>query len=85
MSANLNTHVRKVADNVAVIDISGELNGYGEEALMEAYINGQQRPYASHHPQFHRSGIYEQFWYRLVGHHAHSRAAPEAAAPGLWT
>ena len=37
MLANLNTHVRKVADNVAVIDISGELNGNGEDALMEAY------------------------------------------------
>lgn len=37
MSAHLNTHVRKVAGNVAVIDISGELNGNGEDALMEAY------------------------------------------------
>lgn len=37
MSANLNTHVRKVAGNAAVIDISGELNGNGENALMDAY------------------------------------------------
>lgn len=37
MSNNLITHVRKVADSAAVIDISGELNGYGEELLMEAY------------------------------------------------
>ena len=46
MVANLNTHVRKVGDGVAVIDISGELNGYGEEALMEAYTaasNGRTR------------------------------------------
>jgi anti-sigma B factor antagonist len=37
MDRNLSTDVRKAADGVAVIDISGELNGYGEEALMEAY------------------------------------------------
>ena len=37
MAGNLNTQVRKVAERVAVIDISGELNGYGEDALMEAY------------------------------------------------
>ncbi|MFO7679001.1 MAG: STAS domain-containing protein [Chloroflexota bacterium] len=37
MSNNLITHVRKVTDTMTVIDISGELNGYGEEALMEAY------------------------------------------------
>jgi anti-sigma B factor antagonist len=37
MAASLNTNVRKVADSVAVIDISGELNGYGEDALMDAY------------------------------------------------
>ena len=37
MSVNLSTRVRKAADSIAVIDISGELNGYGEEALMEAY------------------------------------------------
>lgn len=46
MSGNLNTQVRKTADNVAVIDISGELNGYGEEALMAAYTaasNGRTR------------------------------------------
>lgn len=46
MTANLNTHVRKAGDGVAVIDISGELNGYGEEALMEAYTaasNGRTR------------------------------------------
>lgn len=39
MSNNLITHVRKAADSVAVIDISGELNGNGEEALMEAYTS----------------------------------------------
>lgn len=39
MPVNLITHVRKVSDSVAVIDISGELNGYGEEALMEAYTS----------------------------------------------
>ena len=39
MSNNLITHVRKAADNVAVIDISGELNGYGEEALMASYTH----------------------------------------------
>lgn len=37
MPNNLITHVRKAADSVAVIDISGELNGSGEEALMTAY------------------------------------------------
>ncbi len=37
MDNNLNTQVRKAGDSVAVIDISGELNGYGEEALMAAY------------------------------------------------
>lgn len=37
MSNQLVTLVRKVADRVAVIDISGELNGYGEEVLMDAY------------------------------------------------
>ena len=37
MSANLNTQVRKVSDSAAVIDISGELNGYSEEVLMDAY------------------------------------------------
>jgi len=37
MPENLVTHVHKVSDGVAVIDISGELNGYGEETLMEAY------------------------------------------------
>lgn len=37
MTASLNTQVRKAGDSVAVIDISGELNGYGEEVLMEAY------------------------------------------------
>lgn len=39
MSNNLITHVRKAAGSVAVIDISGELNGNGEEALMEAYTS----------------------------------------------
>ena len=37
MAASLNTNVRKVAGGVAVIDIAGDLNGNGEEALMEAY------------------------------------------------
>lgn len=37
MSDNLKTQVRKVAERVAVIDISGELNGSGEEELMNAY------------------------------------------------
>jgi anti-sigma B factor antagonist len=37
MDTNLSTQVRKAVDGVTVIDISGELNGYGEEALMEAY------------------------------------------------
>lgn len=37
MSGQLVTIVRKAADRVAVIDISGELNGGGEAALMEAY------------------------------------------------
>lgn len=37
MDTNLSTQVRKASDSVAIIDISGELNGYGEEALMEAY------------------------------------------------
>lgn len=37
MSNNLITQVRKLSDSTAVIDISGELNGSGEEALMAAY------------------------------------------------
>ena len=37
MAASLNTQVRRAGNGAAVIDISGELNGYGEEALMEAY------------------------------------------------
>jgi len=37
MSDNLKTQVRKVAERVTVIDISGELNGSGEEELMDAY------------------------------------------------
>jgi anti-sigma B factor antagonist len=37
MSNNLIARVRKAADSAAVIDISGELNGNGEEVLMEAY------------------------------------------------
>lgn len=44
MAGNLQTQVRKAADRVAVIDISGELNGYSEETLMAAYneaSNGQ--------------------------------------------
>ena len=35
--AGLNTNVRKVDGGVAVIDIAGDLNGNGEDALMEAY------------------------------------------------
>lgn len=37
MSDNLNTQIRQVNDRVAVIDIAGELNGNGEEELMDAY------------------------------------------------
>lgn len=37
MDAKLHTQVRKAADNAAVIDIGGELNGNGEDTLMEAY------------------------------------------------
>jgi anti-sigma B factor antagonist len=37
MFTNLITQVRKLSDSTAVVDISGELNGNGEEALMEAY------------------------------------------------
>ena len=46
MSASLNTQVRRVDNHAAVIDISGELNGNGEDALMEAYSaasNGSSR------------------------------------------
>ena len=46
MAGSLNTQVRKAADDVAVIDISGELNGNGEDALMDAYTaasNGQTK------------------------------------------
>ena len=37
MPNQLITQVRKVSNETAVIDISGELNGYGEETLMAAY------------------------------------------------
>ena len=37
MANTLNTEVRNTGENVAVIDISGEINGYSEEALMSAY------------------------------------------------
>lgn len=37
MSNTLMTHVRKLSSETAVIDISGELNGYGETDLMSAY------------------------------------------------
>lgn len=37
MPNNLNTNIRKVTINVAVIDISGDINSYSEEALMAAY------------------------------------------------
>ncbi len=37
MPNQLITQVRKISNETAVIDISGELNGNGEEALMEAY------------------------------------------------
>jgi anti-sigma B factor antagonist len=46
MSNSLNAQVRKVGDSVAVVDISGEINGYSEEALMAAYkeaSNGRTR------------------------------------------
>jgi anti-sigma B factor antagonist len=63
MNANLNTSVRKVNDGVAVIDISGELNGYGEETLMDAYTaasNGRTRSIIlnfSHLEYMNSSGI----------------------------
>jgi anti-sigma B factor antagonist len=37
MPNNLHTSVRKLAGNAAVIDITGDLNGYSEEELMSAY------------------------------------------------
>lgn len=37
MINQLITQVRRVSSETAVIDISGELNGYGEDNLMEAY------------------------------------------------
>lgn len=37
MPNTLDTKVRKTDNNIAVIDISGEINGYSEEALMAAY------------------------------------------------
>ena len=37
MSDILQTQVRKLGDHAAVIDISGDLNGSGEEKLMAAY------------------------------------------------
>ncbi len=37
MPNNLVTHVRKINPGAAVIDISGELNGYSEDVLMTAY------------------------------------------------
>lgn len=37
MPNQLVTQVRKVSSGTAVIDISGELNGYGEDTLMDAY------------------------------------------------
>ena len=46
MPNNLHTSVRKLASNAAVIDISGDLNGYSEEELMSAYnqaSNGQTK------------------------------------------
>ena len=39
MPEKLYTQVRRVNDRVSVIDITGELNGYGEEVLMEAYAD----------------------------------------------
>ena len=36
-SAQLSTQVRHVSSGASVIDISGELNGNAEEALMDAY------------------------------------------------
>lgn len=44
MTNQLMTHVRRLANGTAVIDIAGELNGYSEETLMNAYsdaINGR--------------------------------------------
>ncbi len=37
MPNQLVTHIRHLTPETAVIDISGELNGYSEEALVEAY------------------------------------------------
>lgn len=34
---NLNTEVRQMSDGVSVIDIQGEVNGFAEDILMEAY------------------------------------------------
>jgi anti-sigma B factor antagonist len=36
-AANVTMKVRKVAGATSVIDIKGEINGYAEEALMNAY------------------------------------------------
>jgi anti-sigma B factor antagonist len=36
-AANVTMNVRKVANGTSVIDIQGEINGYAEEALMNAY------------------------------------------------
>lgn len=35
--ADISTEVRKVAEKVAVIDIRGEVTGFAENALMDAY------------------------------------------------
>jgi anti-sigma B factor antagonist len=37
MPNQLVTHIRRLSPETAVIDIAGELNGYSEDALVEAY------------------------------------------------
>ncbi len=37
-TVNLNTHVRKVNDHLTVIDIQGEVTGFAESILMNAYL-----------------------------------------------
>lgn len=35
---NLTIHVRAASGNVAIMDIHGEVTGFGENALMDAYV-----------------------------------------------
>jgi anti-sigma B factor antagonist len=44
--ANLNTTIRKPADGVCIIDLQGEVTGFAEDTLMDAYTqacNGNSR------------------------------------------